>query len=76
MRLASLHALGLLDSETEERFDRITRLATALFNVPMAIITLVDEDRQWFKSRQGLAAQESHSRRFDSAHTSSTIANR
>jgi hypothetical protein len=59
MRLASLHALGLLDSETEERFDRITRLAAALFSVPIALITLVDEDRQWFKSRQGLAAQES-----------------
>jgi phosphoribosyl 1,2-cyclic phosphodiesterase len=60
MRLASLRALGLLDSETEERFDRITRLATALFNVPVAIITLVDEDRQWFKSRQGLVARQTH----------------
>jgi CheY-like chemotaxis protein len=59
MRLAALRALGLLDSATEERFDRITRLATALFNVPIALITLVDEERQWFKSRQGLATPES-----------------
>ncbi len=57
-RLASLHALDLLDTEPEERFDRITRVATALFNVPMATITLVDERRQWFKSCQGTAGRE------------------
>jgi GAF domain-containing protein len=57
-RLASLRALNLLDTEPEERFDRITRLATALFSVPTATITLVDESRQWFKSCQGTAGQE------------------
>jgi len=57
-RLASLRALALLDTEPEERFDRITRVATALFNVPMATITLVDERRQWFKSCQGTAGRE------------------
>ena len=57
-RLVSLRALDLLDTEPEERFDRITRVATALFNVPMATITLVDERRQWFKSCQGTAGRE------------------
>ena len=57
-RLISLRALDLLDTEPEERFDRITRVATALFNVPMATITLVDERRQWFKSCQGTAGRE------------------
>jgi phosphoribosyl 1,2-cyclic phosphodiesterase/CheY-like chemotaxis protein len=57
-RLTSLRALDLLDTEPEERFDRITRVATALFNVPMATITLVDERRQWFKSCQGTAGRE------------------
>jgi GAF domain-containing protein len=57
-RLTSLRALDLLDTEPEERFDRITRVATALFNVPMATITLVDESRQWFKSCQGTAGRE------------------
>jgi two-component system sensor histidine kinase/response regulator len=55
-RLASLRALGLLDTAAEERFDRITRLAQALFDVPITLISLVDADRQWFKSRQGLEA--------------------
>jgi PAS domain S-box-containing protein len=53
-RLQSLRALGLLDTAPEERFDRVTRLAQTLFGVPIALITLVDARRQWFKSRQGL----------------------
>jgi diguanylate cyclase (GGDEF)-like protein len=57
-RLAVLRALGLLDTPAEERFDRITRLAIRLFGVPIALISLIDEDRQWFKSRQGLALGE------------------
>jgi len=57
-RLAELHALGLLDSVPEERFDRVTRLAQRLFGVPIALVSLVDEDRQWFKSHQGLAVAE------------------
>lgn len=54
-RLATLQNTGLLDSEPEERFDRITRLAKAMFNVPIALVSLVDEDRQWFKSSCGLS---------------------
>ena len=57
-RLATLRALGLLDTPAEERFDRITRLAQRLFGVPIALVSLIDEDRQWFKSRQGLAVAE------------------
>ena len=46
-RLAALHALKLLDTPSEERFDRITRLAQHIFAVPVAYISLVDEKRQW-----------------------------
>ena len=54
-RLAELTSLGLLDSPREERFDRITRLARHMFGVEVAVITLVDDRRVWFKSKQGLA---------------------
>lgn len=57
-RLDTLRALNILDTSPEERFDRLTRLAKRLFGVPMALVSLVDEDRQWFKSCQGLDASE------------------
>lgn len=57
-RLAALRGAGILDTPPEERFDRITRIAKRLFDVPIALVSLVDEHRQWFKSRQGLDAQE------------------
>jgi len=57
-RLNSLRALNILDSPSEERFDRITRLARRLFDVPIALISLVDENRQWFKSHPGLEMSE------------------
>lgn len=57
-RLASLHGLGILDTSPDERFDRITRIAKRLFGVPIALVSLVDENRQWFKSRQGSDATE------------------
>ncbi len=57
-RLLRLRALDLLDSGAEERFDRITRLARRLFDVPIVLVSLVDKERQWFKSRQGLDATE------------------
>lgn len=57
-RVAALRRLGLLDSPPEERFDRITRTAQRLFGVDTALVTLVDADRQWFKSRQGLDVTE------------------
>jgi CheY-like chemotaxis protein len=57
-RLASLRALGILDTGPEERFDRITRLASALFDAPIALVSLVDQDRQWFKSCYGVNMKE------------------
>lgn len=57
-RLTALHRLEILDTPAEERFDRITRLATRLFNVPIALVSLIDENRQWFKSCQGLNVRE------------------
>ena len=57
-RLDALRALAVLDSEPEERFDRLTRLAQDLFDAPIALVSLVDSERQWFKSRIGLDATE------------------
>lgn len=57
-RLAALHSLSILDTDPEERYDRITRLVAAVFNVPMATISLVDEHRQWFKSRIGIKPRQ------------------
>jgi phosphoribosyl 1,2-cyclic phosphodiesterase/CheY-like chemotaxis protein len=57
-RLAALRGLGILDTQPEERFDRLTRLVAALFDVPIALVSLVDSDRQWLKSCYGLATRE------------------
>ena len=57
-RLNTLYSLELLDSKPEERFDRITRLAKRIFQVPIALVSIVDRDRQWFKSCVGLDASE------------------
>jgi len=58
VRLLSLHSLRIMDSAPEERFDRVTRMAKRLFDVNICLVSLVDSDRQWFKSRQGLDACE------------------
>lgn len=57
-RQCALEGLKLLDTATEERFDRITKKATERFSVPISTITLVDKDREWFKSAQGLKQRE------------------
>ena len=57
-RVKGLIKLDILDTEPEERFDSITRVAKQLFNTPIALITLVDTKRQWFKSKQGLNLNE------------------
>jgi GGDEF domain-containing protein len=57
-RLQSLQELEILDTPSEDRFDRVTRLARMMFDVPIALVSLVDGQRQWFKSKQGLAACE------------------
>lgn len=57
-RIANLHALDILDTPPEERFDRLTRLARRMFSVPIALVSLVDSNRQWFKSCMGLDVSE------------------
>ena len=57
-RLETLRSLHILDTPPEERFDRLTRLARRLFGVPIAAVTLVDSQRQWFKSHPGVDASE------------------
>ncbi|PYQ67093.1 MAG: Fis family transcriptional regulator [Acidobacteria bacterium] len=54
-RLEALRRTSLLDSPPEEAFDRLTRLATAVLHVPVALVSLVDSDRQFFKSQCGLS---------------------
>jgi len=57
-RLEALRSLEMLDTPPEERFDRVTRLASRLFKVPIALVSLIDGNRQWFKSAQGLTVSE------------------
>ena len=53
-RLERLIATGLLDTSPEDRFDRLTRLASNAFRAPIALVSLIDADRQWFKSKIGM----------------------
>jgi len=57
-RVATLRSLQILDTPPEERFDRLTRMARHLFDVPIALISLIDSNRQWFKSCAGLGVSE------------------
>lgn len=57
-RLHALRTLEILDTTHEERFDRVTRMAKRMFGVSISLVSLIDEERQWFKSKQGLDAEE------------------
>lgn len=57
-RLAALRQTNVLDSPIEERFERFTRMVCRILDVPMSAISLVDSDRQWFKSMQGHSATQ------------------
>ncbi|MGE0530315.1 MAG: MBL fold metallo-hydrolase [Hyphomonadaceae bacterium] len=57
-RLEAVHRLGLLDTEAEERFDRHARIAAAAFDAPIALVSLVDRDRQWYKAHYGFDFSE------------------
>ena len=59
-RLFALKRYSLLDTAPEIAFDEITHLARSLFNVPIAMVSLVDKERQWFKSANGLDITETH----------------
>lgn len=57
-RLAVLHSLALLDTPAEAEFDSLVELTKQVFDCPIALVSLVDDDRQWFKARCGLDASQ------------------
>ncbi len=57
-RLLELHSLGILDTPPEQAYDDIVRLAAFICDTPIALITLIDEDRQWFKAKHGINPME------------------
>ncbi|MFC7290592.1 GAF domain-containing protein [Hirschia litorea] len=67
-RLQALLSLDILDSPQEEQYDNITQLASDLFDVPIALVSLVDEKRQWFKSNCGLEGVSETSREVAFCH--------
>ena len=68
VRLDELRAYGVLDTAPEQALDELTRLAAQLFRVPVALVSLVDEHRQWFKSRVGLDMTETPREQAFCAH--------
>ena len=68
-RLAALRDLRILDTPAEDAHDRLTRLARNLLNAPVALISLVDEDRQFFKSAHGLAEPWAGARETPLSHS-------
>jgi phosphoserine phosphatase RsbU/P len=57
-RMDDLRSLNLLDTEPEDRFDRITRLAVEFFRIPTAYVAFIEGNRQWFKSRVGICPSQ------------------
>jgi len=68
-RLRALHQYDIMDTPPEEAFDRITRIAKSIMQAPIAMVSLVDRDRQWFKSRQGIDTTETPRNISFCAHT-------
>lgn len=68
-RLATLRRYSILDTPPEENFNRIVRLASRQFKVPIALISLIDENRQWFKAVRGLDAKQTDRDPAFCAHT-------
>ncbi len=61
-RLKAVHDLQILDTSADEAFDRVTRLAAHLFDVPIALVSILDSERQWFKSMVGVSVRETSRR--------------
>ncbi len=68
-RLAVLEATALLDTPAEEAFDQFTRLASTILQTPVALVSLVDQDRQFFKSSVGLPEPWASSRQTPLSHS-------
>ncbi|MGF1506352.1 MAG: hypothetical protein ACFB51_14650, partial [Anaerolineae bacterium] len=68
-RLARLHSLNLLDTEVEEAFDRLTRLASRITGCPVSLVSLVAADRQFFKSMFGLPGWAAEDQRSPLSHS-------
>ncbi|MXP08800.1 GAF domain-containing protein [Pseudoblastomonas halimionae] len=68
-RLAALASYDILNTEVELPFDRIVRLVRKLLDVPMATVSFVDEDRQWFKAKRGIAMQKAERKAAICGHT-------
>ncbi|MGP1395111.1 MAG: GAF domain-containing sensor histidine kinase [Inquilinaceae bacterium] len=68
-RLEALRSYRILDTAAEPRFDRLVDIARALFDAPIAVITLIDEDRQWFKAVRGMTVGQTDRDAAFCAHT-------
>ncbi len=67
--MEALHAFGVLDTPPEEGLERITALAAGIFDMPIALVSFVDSERQWFKSASGIDVSETPRAHSFCAHT-------
>jgi diguanylate cyclase (GGDEF)-like protein/PAS domain S-box-containing protein len=68
-RIAALESLGILDTDPDPAFDRLTKLAMEVFSAPIAFVSFIDQSRQWFKSKQGSSLTQTTREMAFCAHT-------